>query len=495
MKNKKLVTILSILLVIVIGTAVVSVMLLNSNSKTEKYRKKLDMANKYVAEENWDDAIVAYLDAIEIDDTDENAYYSLATIYIYQNRMGEAKELLEKGMDITKSSKLQELYDKYFKETSSKVVEEGAKEHDQSVSLNTSLLKEISNYSFNDYSSKYGFSSSSMNGKECNISYKDLKGATFIYYNDGDLTKLVDENTATPADSAMPWEVEFVDTSLILSNIGEGVNYSKLESTGIKNVKFNSNAKTITFTSSNCDVSIACDKDGNISLNSKVTVTPKSSNEDIEETQSVKGMIVSATTGKGINGATLVIRDKGVTSGSSLAEVKTGSDGSYTVDLEPGEYTAEVECEGYITENINFEVDKWGDISVTQFVISEEMAAGEIRIVLEWGEYPRDLDSHLTDESGNEIAFYNKNQSFGNLDVDNTSSYGPETITITNINGKYHYFVHDFTESGNFGSSGAVVKVYLPGKSAPEVFQIPTDIQGDKWDVFDIENGELKPVG
>ncbi len=125
MKNKKLVTILSILLVIVIGTAVVSVMLLNSNSKTEKYRKKLDMANKYVAEENWDDAIVAYLDAIEIDDTDENAYYSLATIYIYQNRMGEAKELLEKGMDITKSSKLQELYDKYFKETSSKVVEKG----------------------------------------------------------------------------------------------------------------------------------------------------------------------------------------------------------------------------------------------------------------------------------------------------------------------------------------------------------------------------------
>ncbi|MBA4382487.1 MAG: hypothetical protein C0406_07975, partial [Sideroxydans sp.] len=55
-----------------------------------------------------------------------------------------------------------------------------------------------------------------------------------------------------------------------------------------------------------------------------------------------------------------------------------------------------------------------------------------MRIVLNWGELPSDLDSHLIFPS-NHIYFNSKTGSTSSdakLDVDDTTSYGPETITI-----------------------------------------------------------------
>ena len=68
-----------------------------------------------------------------------------------------------------------------------------------------------------------------------------------------------------------------------------------------------------------------------------------------------------------------------------------------------------------------------------------------------------DLDSHLVgpkkDGNGSfHIAYYDKTYSEGDtkyadLDLDDTSSYGPETTTVYNMNetGTYSFYVHDFT--------------------------------------------------
>jgi hypothetical protein len=52
-----------------------------------------------------------------------------------------------------------------------------------------------------------------------------------------------------------------------------------------------------------------------------------------------------------------------------------------------------------------------------------------MRIVLTWGERPADLDSHIT-YPGNHIFFRSKKGTDANLDVDDTTSFGPETITL-----------------------------------------------------------------
>lgn len=120
-----------------------------------------------------------------------------------------------------------------------------------------------------------------------------------------------------------------------------------------------------------------------------------------------------------------------------------------------------------------------------------------MRIVLNWGKYPEDLDSHLS-FPGSHIYFQHKKGSFANLDVDDTDSYGPETITIENkkFGQTYHYFVHDYTNrdnlsSGKLSSSDAKVFIYV-GQSLVKTYYVPKNKKGNVWNLFKINgNGEI----
>ena len=120
-----------------------------------------------------------------------------------------------------------------------------------------------------------------------------------------------------------------------------------------------------------------------------------------------------------------------------------------------------------------------------------------MRIVLNWEKYPYDLDSHLS-FPGNHIFFQRKEGSLANLDVDDTNSYGPETITIENkkFGEVYHYFVHDYSnrkdpDSFQLSTSGAKVFVYV-GQSLVKTYYIPKNKNGNVWNLFKInENGEI----
>ena len=88
---------------------------------------------------------------------------------------------------------------------------------------------------------------------------------------------------------------------------------------------------------------------------------------------------------------------------------------------------------------------------------------------------------------------------YAELDVDDTSSYGPETITLIKpiIDGTYKYSVHDYSnDSGEqvaldanreMALSGAVVKVYK-GTELLRTYQVPTDQTGIVWNVFELKN-------
>ena len=501
MQNKKTVLVLSCLLVIIVGALTVFLIINTSSddSKKEKYNKKLSLAGKYVQEERWDDAIVAYLEVIEYNDEDEEAYYTLAQIYLYKSMMEEAKLTLEKGIEKTGSQRLQELYSRYFLVTTASNVGT-EKESGHELTINSALLKQISTYTLNDYTSKYGSPTYDVTGDSCAVTHKNLQGVSFVYYNTQDNQSIIDSSTGRPKEDKMPGEALFDNLSILFTGMGEKIEYSKLEGlklTGLRKTKDNTRGFYIVqFENSNCTVLLACDDDGNVELDAWNQIIPKNSNgsEDNGEKKEVHGTVVSATTGKGISDVLINIRERGVTQGDTLATIDTGRNGEYGVNLEPGEYTAEIEADGYIAEDIDFEVDKWGELDIAQFVISEKLEEGQIRIVLEWGEYPSDLDSHLEGTTGDgrsiHIYFSHRYEEEANLDVDDTDSYGPETTTVLDITGNYKFYVHDFTMSGNIGSSSATVKVYMPGERTPRVYEVPP-ITGNIWDVFRIENGQI----
>ncbi|WP_186368355.1 tetratricopeptide repeat protein [Yersinia rochesterensis] len=123
-----------------------------------------------------------------------------------------------------------------------------------------------------------------------------------------------------------------------------------------------------------------------------------------------------------------------------------------------------------------------------------------MRVVLSWGLTPSDLDSHMV-YSDNHLYFENKEGSNGNLDVDDTDSFGPETITLTKReNGQaYVYAVHDYSdlsepETTNLSGSQAKVFVYV-GESLVRTYYIPTGQKGNLWTVFRVnENGEIQDI-
>ena len=79
--------------------------------------------------------------------------------------------------------------------------------------------------------------------------------------------------------------------------------------------------------------------------------------------------------------------------------------------------------------------------------------------------------------------------------MDDTSSYGPETITILDISaydGNVMYSVHDYTNryvdnSTELSSSNAKVQVYKGGLLI-KTYCVPTGSSGTVWNVFYIDS-------
>lgn len=123
-----------------------------------------------------------------------------------------------------------------------------------------------------------------------------------------------------------------------------------------------------------------------------------------------------------------------------------------------------------------------------------------MRVVLSWGEKPLIFDSHLIFPGGH-IYFDSKEGTDANLDVDDTDSYGPETVTISkkHFGESYIYAVQDYSNKGlpnsNYlSASKAKVFVYV-GSSLVRSYSVPAGKRGNIWTVFKLNpNGEFEDI-
>lgn len=228
---------------------------------------------------------------------------------------------------------------------------------------------------------------------------------------------------------------------------------------------------------------------------------------------SAGGRISNALDGNGVEGVSLKLRSNWNKYSGPYFEnftTTTASNGNYSIEGIPvGYYTVEASLNGYVTGYSNISVLSDNSKNDFDFTITPELAADEVRIVLTWGASPYDLDSHLigrTPDNGSFNVYYSDQQYYfdgvemANLDVDDTSSYGPETITIIeDIYGTYTYAVHDYSNkalsySTDLSFSGAVVRVFSGSNQVAE-YNVPTDQAGTYWTVFEIDSsGRIMPI-
>jgi hypothetical protein len=191
------------------------------------------------------------------------------------------------------------------------------------------------------------------------------------------------------------------------------------------------------------------------------------------------------------------------------AEVKIEKVGDFKTDAEgrvlfntvdDGVYNFTFSKQGFIGSSFTFEVIA-GTIFSNRFSVSPLIELGAIRIVLEWGSKPRDLDAHLVKEGAYHISYHDKvvaDDQSARLDLDDRDGYGPETITIRNTDsrGSYSYYVFDYSNksepgSKQIGKSKAVVRIYNNSGLLNE-FRVSKTMTGDKWNVFTITNGKIQ---
>ena len=248
-------------------------------------------------------------------------------------------------------------------------------------------------------------------------------------------------------------------------------------------------------------------------------------------TGSASGYVTDSQTGNPVSGATVTLYFGDGTTSSTGRAATTDAAGLFSFsDVVTGNYTIVVSKSDYSSGSRSIVVTEAGQANQnvtlipigvsgdydTSVDVGTYTQIGDLRIVLTWGEYPYDLDSHLCGPTSSGASrfhvyfankYYNENDHVHSfLDHDDVTSYGPETTTVYDINtsGKYSFYVHDFTNGGATAStalseSDATVRVYVK-EATGEVnadgqplyrakligtFYVPSASQGTLWHVFD----------
>jgi photosystem II stability/assembly factor-like uncharacterized protein len=265
--------------------------------------------------------------------------------------------------------------------------------------------------------------------------------------------------------------------------------------------------------------SISLGNDGNIICGEATNGIFKST--ELITGNTLAGYVTDATTGLGIEGATVSVAGLSTT---------TLANGYYLINnVPPGTLTAEfngyplsgtaplnvqftdqstdntqtvtASKTGYSTYTNNQVVINPTGITTLDMSLSPTLAEGDMRLVLNWGVAPTDLDSHLKTPliEGNyyHVYFSDKGSEvsppYAILDHDDVTSYGPETVTIVQFfNGTYYYYVHNYTGEHPINASNGVVQIYN-STGLINTVQSPTTGDGLYWHVCNI-NGVTKAI-
>lgn len=301
---------------------------------------------------------------------------------------------------------------------------------------------------------------------------------------------VVDSDGAPLSDVSITLTPEDEDAGEALTAISDGggaYNFAEV-STGIYNVRFTKTGYVTVEGTKTIGVDPA--------VYGQTTMAEEGNGEDGTVSFSVAD--ASSPTTAIANAQVMIREGENDTQGEFVKRVYSGSDGTISTTLEPGNYTAEVSKDSFETAYESFVISSEATTSKT-ILLSAELdedadtgstgVGGEARIVLTWGVAPRDLDSHLTWDS-NHVAYYNMNVEEVSLDVDDTTSYGPETVTISDVDTSttYNYYVNNYSGESAMGASGAIVKLYYGGTT--RTYNVPSGV-GLNWNVFSIEQGQV----
>lgn len=111
-KDKKTVVIIGIALFLCV--IVVGIFVIVANSTDRKLARQLELGQKYLEELDYEQAIIAFTKAIEIDPNCLNAYLGMADVYADMENMEVAVAILEEGYKLTANEMIRQRLDELY---------------------------------------------------------------------------------------------------------------------------------------------------------------------------------------------------------------------------------------------------------------------------------------------------------------------------------------------------------------------------------------------
>lgn len=198
------------------------------------------------------------------------------------------------------------------------------------------------------------------------------------------------------------------------------------------------------------------------------------------------------------------VQDAIIGFGGEIGNFQTDADGKimFEKNNEDGIYKFNFSKNGFIDAQYEYEVIA-GTVFFNRFSVCPKTELGALRIVLDWGKSPADLDLHLIKEGEYHISYRNKHSSADGavkIDKDDQNGYGPETITLKSTDKQAYYQcnVSDYSNKENsnaldLSKSKAVLRVYNDNKLS-DTFYVPMNSKGNLWNAFVIESGRITGI-
>ena len=218
-------------------------------------------------------------------------------------------------------------------------------------------------------------------------------------------------------------------------------------------------------------------------------------NQTFARLRAIHGSVIDAQNGGPIHTALVIVKNRDTR--EVVGRAITDESGKFMISVDPGRYDIYIGKGTYISDK--FEVDILQDFPRTiQAVLSQIVPPKDYRIVLTWDRFPVDVDAHLRGPHpghGDFHLYWNNPVEINGkkyLDRDDRNSFGPETITIRDIDpGIYVYSVHNYSgrnaTSGTALSQGDITVKVFNGDKLIKSYRLPQGEPGNYWKVFKLD--------
>ncbi|XP_062519460.1 fibrillin-1-like, partial [Corticium candelabrum] len=171
------------------------------------------------------------------------------------------------------------------------------------------------------------------------------------------------------------------------------------------------------------------------------------------DTYTVEGRVIDASDGSAIRTARVFLGNRLKT---------TNTNGFFSFRNVPGlTFILNASANGYVSNTKEINVTSDIGRGIADIILVKVLKSGTWKIVVTWGEEPRDLDAYLKLPDGRQISYFEREFQSENssviLDIDDTSRFGPETITINegSQSGIYRHYVNAYTADFSRGQGTA----------------------------------------